>query len=324
MALNLNMTPEQEHAVAQNLAEKFASGDASLVKEAENVVTEFIRKHFVEDSFADIILPPERKGVSDLRKSTTTSKPVMLVEIEPDFPGAIMSAFNTPAKQVTMDLRAVEVPFWRIQSHRVKKESLEMLTNSVSLRDITQDMLLKHISKLIDVDFIDRINQAVGSPGSALAVTGGVHNHIIDAPMSQHELVNTFKIIPSLGIDIGEENGFACKQLLMNVITQHEFYHWFGPASPDISTDIMKNGISVFKDKVFGMDIVSTIKHSLVPRGTIYQFTDQRYIGRSYVLQEPTLRTKQMNHAVEFSIDCVRGSAIFIFGGLAKVHFTMV
>ncbi len=64
---------------------------------------------------------------------------------------------------------------------------------------------------------------------------------------------------------------------------------------------------------------MSTIKRRLVPDGTGYHFSDPRYVGRNYVWREPTLHVNQMDDAVSFYVDAIRGGAIFFFGGLVRV-----
>jgi hypothetical protein len=106
----------------------------------------------------------------------------------------------------------------------------------------------------------------------------------------------------------------------MNTVTFQDFGHWqFQEAGPTIGTDVLKNGLAQFEDGALGLKVVATIKRQLVPDGAVYHFGDPKYIGRSFVWQEPTLHVNQMEDSVSFHITAMRGGGIFFSGGLVRV-----
>jgi hypothetical protein len=278
-----------------------------------------------EDSFMDTILEPEKITEKDLWKHPTdTEKPYVMFDIEPDMPGVASYAFNSISPMVTMGMRRAVVGFNRIITDRVSKDIDELVMNSISLRDVTAEYQFKQMLRHIDVRGLTCINLCVGQPGQVMATTGSVHNVEVSAVMDQHNFLDSLNIIPKLGTTgTYEESGLACKTLLMNQVTFTQFGHW-GEAwkiGETMAASVIKNGLTVFEDGVMGQKCVVSIKRKLIPDGTIYQFADPKFIGKTFVWREPEMVVDRQDFKVSFYVHSSRGGGVFVFGGLAKVQF---
>jgi len=316
-------TIKAERETAKMLAEKFASGDKALIKEASADIDRFIRRQFTEQSFMDKILEPETIGAEDLYQSLKDDKLYVLLELEPDLPAVGSYAFNGASPMVTMGLKRVLVSLHQIMSVRMKKNVHELLTHVVSLRDLNADYLLKQVLRHFDGCGLACIQRGIGqSPGQVMKTTGSVHWHEIHDGFTPAALGESFKIIRRLGA----ENGLQSQTLLMNMVTHAEIAKWPGGLTigNELTTDIMKNGLGTFESSSMGLKFVVTIKRKLVPDGAVYHFGDPKYIGHTYVWREPTLHVDQMADSVSFYVDAFRGGAIFFFAGLARVDHTQV
>lgn len=316
-------TLKEDREIRNILADKFASGDPGQVKEAAASIDRFIRRQFTEQSFMDKILEPETIGPDDLYPSLTDDKPCVMLEVEPDMPSVGSYALNAISPMVTMGLKRVLVSLDRIQSVRMKKNVHELLTHMVSLRDLNCDYLLKQVLRHFDGRGLACIRRGVGqTPGQVMKTTGSVHFHEFKEGLTTHALAEARKIIPRLG----RENALRSQTMLMNTVTFEDLLHNHGTLriGDSLTTDLIKNGLSVFEDGIMGTKIVSTIKRRLVPDGYVYHFGDPKYIGHTYVWQEPTLHVSQMDDAVSFYVDAMRGGAIFFFQGLALVYHSAV
>jgi hypothetical protein len=310
-------TLKEDREAGRILAEKFASNDPVQVKEAASTIDRFIRRQFTEQSFMDKIIEPIPIGPDDLHQSLRDDKLYVLLELEPDLPGVASYAFNSVSPMVTMGLTRVEVSINQIRSVRMKKNVHEMLTHYVSLRDLNADYLLKQVLRHFDGIGLACIQRCIGQkPGQVMTSTGSVHYHEVQEGLTPHSLAESRKYIPRLG----KENGLQSQTLLMNTVTFQDFGHWqYQQTGPTIATDLLKNGLSQFEDGMLGLKVISTIKRRLVPDGAVYHFGDPKYIGQNYVWREPTLHVSQMDDAVSFYVDAMRGGAIFFHVGLVRV-----
>lgn len=316
-------TLAQERQMRNVLAEKITSGDPVLQKEAAASLDKFIRKSFKEQSFFDKIIEPQQLTTDDFYKHMTSDKLWVMLEIEPQCPGVVTMAYNTPAPIMTFGAKRTLTSIDRIKSVRMKKEVNELITWSVSLRDIQADFQLKEVLTKFDTRGMACINACVGTrPNTVMKATGSVHYHRVYDGLTHNALAESLKYIPKLGY---EDNGLNSKTLLMNSVTFKEFAKWKPlDASQDFTSDILKNGLQSVESGVMGLKFIQTIKRKLVPDGAVYHFGDPNFIGRSYVWIEPTMIIKQRDHSVEFYVFTERGGGVFVFIGLAKVEYTGV
>jgi len=312
-------TLEQDRIVRKNLGAKLSSRDDALIKEGAVDLQRFIRQSFKENSYADKIIEPQPITADDFYPSTSSDKPCVMFELEPETTQAISMAYNMAAPMMTFGARRFLIGIDRIKSVRLAKEINEMATWSVSLRDILADFQFKEIINLIDARFTIALNFAVGTtPWTTMATTGSVQYRVIQGGMTINNLAESMKYIPSTGLN---EHGLVTKTLLLNTVTIPELLKVTHYNQGDLALDVLRNGLAAYKDEVFGANIITTIKRGFVPDGTVYHFSDPKYIGRSYVFVEPTLIVKQHDHSVEFSVFTERCGGIFICFGLQRVDY---
>ena len=310
-------TVQQEREAGRILAEKLASRDPMQLKEAATSIDKFIRKHFTEQSFMDKILEPATLTTDDLHPSLHDDKPYVMLELEPDLPAVASYAFNSTSPMVTFGIKRVLISLDQIRSVRMSKNVNELLTHYVSLRDLNADYLLKQVLRHFDGRGLGCVQRCIGNkPGQVMAASGSVHWHEMEEGLTPHSMAESRKFIP----DLYTENGLQSQTLLMNTITFQDFGHWqFQEAGPTIGTEVLKNGLGQFEDGALGLKVIVTIKKKMVKRGAVYHFGDPKYIGRSYVWREPTLHVHQMDDAVSFYVEAMRGGGIYFFGGLVRV-----
>jgi hypothetical protein len=316
------MSLETQRQLRTALTEKLASRNETMVKEASSTLDTFIRKSFKEQSFMDKIMEPVQLSVDDFYKHTTSDKPMIMLEIEPECPGVIEMAYNSTTPIMTFGAKRILCGIDRIRSIRLKKEVNELLTWSVSLRDILCDLLLKQTLTRFDARGLSAINLSVGTkPNQVMRTTGAIHYHMVQDGLSPNAIAESLKYIPRLGL----ENGLNTRTILMNNVTHKEFAKWTPlDAGEKWTTDIINKGLSSLNSEIMGLKPIITIKRYLVPDGMVYHFADPQYIGRSYVWVEPTMIIKQRDFSVEFSVFTERGGGIFVFLGIARVKYAGV
>ncbi len=86
-----------------------------------------------------------------------------------------------------------------------------------------------------------------------------------------------------------------------------------------LSEDIMKNGWSL--QEFLGVKWVITIKKGLVATNTMYQFSDPKFIGKSYILEDTTMYIRREAYMLEFFAYETMGGSIGHTSGLARIDF---
>jgi hypothetical protein len=313
-------TRSEEKTLSRAITEKLLSGNETLFKEGSASIDRFIRTKFKERSYFNKIIDPKQLTVDDLfDHPTRTDKLWYKYEYEPDCPGVLEMAYNTPAPIMTYNARKALISIDRIQSVRLRKETNELIQWSVSLSDIAADMQLKEIEYAIDGRATNAINISVGiEPFTVMRSTGSVQHYEVDDSLTRTALAHSLNYIPN----IGEENGLNAKTLLMNNITFNHIAAWSpNEAGEDFTTDILKNGLGVVEDGLFGLKFIVTIKKKLVPHGVVYYLGDTKYVGANVVWKEPTMIIKQHDFSVEFGTFYEGTGAILAFLGIAKAKY---
>ena len=159
-------TPKELNAA---LMEKLEGG---MQKEAQADITEYIRLKLREESFLDAVIPSATAEDSDLVPQVDTDKPVMIVELEPDSPGAITVPFGTLPVNEYIRGRKVRMMFQRMVTPRFVKDVDELRTYTMDIRQVLSDNALKDLGAEQDGKFIATIEQLLVAPGTVLPETG--------------------------------------------------------------------------------------------------------------------------------------------------------
>jgi hypothetical protein len=321
--MQTGLTLEQNQQLGRIMAEKFRSNDERLIKEGAVDLDRMLKQTFKENSYKDKILEPKQLNpATDFFPSLTSEKPQVLFEVEPSAVGAVTVPFNTNSPMATFGAKRFTIGIQRVKTPRLSKEVLELTNWSIALQDILADFQHKAIINKLDGAFTLSNKLAVGvQPGTIMPGTGSIQHHKVIGGITSDSMAQSLKYIPRIGPDENALNSTTC---LMNVVTSKEFarlkYFEVGP----LATDIYRNGIQEVTNGALGLRFILTIKHQFVPDGVVYHYSDPRYIGRSYVLTEPTLIVKQHDHAVSFYQFWEGCGGIFFGKGLAMVEYTDV
>ena len=117
-------TREVNEAVIRRLT----SGNDRLVKEAQDTIDEYVRMRVREDGFLRRILPPVTVTAEDLTPQVDTDNPTIVIELEPDNPGAQMVPFATlPANRYIKGRRA-RLMLGRIWTPRFTADISKLMT----------------------------------------------------------------------------------------------------------------------------------------------------------------------------------------------------
>ncbi len=107
---------------------------------------------------------------------------------------------------------------------------------------------------------------------------------------------------------------------LINNVTIKEVEKWGrDEMGGDFSQDVVKNGWA--EAHFMNMDWIITIKRGLVPDDTMFMFSDPKFMGKSYLLEDTTMYIRREAYMLEFFAYQTMGGSIGHAGGLARADF---
>ena len=306
---------EESRLSNEALFEKLASTDPMMVKQAVDVVNDFTRTKMREDGFYRKILPPIPITNDDLDRSVSTDKPIKIVDKEPDSPAAISIPFATLPLNVYIRGDRYMVTFDRIVTPRFAKDVDELRTWYMDIRQVLSDNAIKDMLAEEDSRFITAVNFALGGgPGVPLATSGVVQWQTLPLTFTRDKIADALKIIPST------PSNLECATVVVNNITIKDIYKYTrNEIGGDLSEEVFRNGW-VLKE-IMGTQWLVTIKKGLVPTNTLFMFSDPKFIGKNYILEDATMYIRREAYMLEFFAYESLGGAIGHTGGLGRVDF---
>lgn len=310
-----NVTQEESKLINETLFEKLASGDYNLQKEAIDAVNDFTRIKMREDGFFRRIMPPLPISNDELDRTVVTDKPVKIVDKEPDSPAALSIGFATLPMNLYIRGNRYMVAFDRIVTPRFTKDVDELRTWVMDIRQVLSDNAIKDILAEEDGKFLAGVDLMLVGAGTTLPSSGVVQYEQIGGGITRDTLWESLKVMPNTPFNL------EVHTVLVNNITIKDVAK-FGrdEMGGDLAVDIMKNGWS--EEEFMGVRWIVTIKKDLVPTNHMYHFSDPKFIGKHYQLEDTTMYIRREAYMLEFFAYETMGATLGHSGGLAHIEFT--
>ena len=310
------LSQEESKLLNEALFEKISSDDSLMRKEAVDAVNDFTRLKMREDGFFRRIMPPLPISNDELDRQVDTDKPVKIVDKEPDSPAAISIPFATLPTNVYIRGNRYRVNFDRIVTPRFTKDVDELRTYHMDIRQVLSDNAIKDMLKEEDKKFLGAVNTALGAANTQLTSSGVIQHKNVGATVDRGSLWDSLKIMPGTPFNL-ETHTVLVNNLLIKEISKLDRAAMGG----DLSEDIMKNGWS--EQNFMGVRWIITIKSGdgFVQDTEMYMFSDPKFIGKHYQLEDTTMHIKREAYMLEFFAYETVGATIGHVGGLAKATF---
>ena len=158
-------------------------------------------------------------------------------------------------------------------------------------------------------------HQAIPVGQDLVVPTSGVSQwQSISGGITRDTVVDAFKIMPRT------PSHLEVHTVLINNVTIREITKWGrDEMGGDFSQDLVKNGWS--EQEFMNARWIITIKRDLVPDDSIYMFSDPKFIGKSYLLEDTTMYIKREAFMLEFFAYETTGGALGNTSGLARADF---
>jgi len=286
-----------------------------MEKKAVDAVNDFTRTKMREDGFFRRIMPPVKISNDELDRQSDTPKPVKIIDKEPDSPAAVSIPFGTLPTSVYIKGPRYRVSFDRIVTPRFQVDVEEMRTWVMDIRQVLSDNALKDVLAEEDGKFIAGCNRLMSGPDDHVPYNGNqVQWKTLDGGLTRETLQEARKIMPR-----GPSHLEAHTALINNVTVKELEKFPRDEMGGDFSQDVLKNGWA--EANFAGMNWIISIKRDLIPDDSMFMFSDPRFIGKAFLLEDTTMYVKREAFMIEFFAYQTMGATIGHPGGIARADF---
>lgn len=229
----------------------------------------FVREKLREVSFTRSIIQPEYVTKADCQRSVSHD---MLVKINDIEHGSDAAAVNFKGKALERYIQGkrYEIPFFKIESEKFTKSEGELLAYDYPVTKVIEENSVKDIQKIEDGKFIEFTDAVIVANGKDIVPAAA-------GPATSENLVKLFKALDT------DELAVGC--ILMH---KADWDDWMTQEAAVIgsplASEVIVNGYKY--NTILGHKLIVTIKSTIVPPGTMYIFTDPKYLGNFYILND--------------------------------------
>jgi len=309
------MTRDEVAEWGKATVEKIASGVPAYEKQAAANISDMTKLIVREDGYYREIMQPDQKGPADLMKDWRTSRAVIVCELEPRSPAAMIVPIAGAPNAIYLKCNRYPVAFYRYATWKFEIDVADLLTWSADLRTMVSANSIRDLQAEEDLNFTLAMERCVGNEGDVVATSGIVQNKVITGPLDDAGWIEGRQILGSSPASINPE---VC---LVNNITIWDLAKLSSFELGDqVKTEITRKGF-VYTEWM-GTKLVVTIKKGLVKNKTMYWIGEKSFVGRAYYLEDVTMHVERHGHMVSWYATTYSGSAIGNTAGIAKVRYT--
>lgn len=295
--------------------EKITSDDPELRKQAQDDVTEFTRMRAREDGFARRILPPQTVTNADLDRQVDTALPSIVVDREPDSPAAVSVPFGTlPINWYIVGDR-YRVDFSRILTPRFTADIDEIRTYTMDIRAVLSANSIKDALAEEDGKFIGLCNTVLLGQNVVNPVAGQAMWQTFSGGITRETINEALKILNRTPARL------STATVLANQVFAKDLQKWgMDEVGGDLSQEVLVNGFA--ERTLLGARWLFTIKRNLVPDNTIFMFSEPKYMGKFFILEDLTMHVKKEAYFLWWFAYETIGSALGNILSVARADFT--
>jgi hypothetical protein len=308
--------------MSQSLAEVRALNEAffeklatpGMDKVAASEATEFTRTRVREGGFYPKIMPEILVTSADLAPQVDTDKPVMVVEKQPNSPGAVTVPFATLPTGFYIRGPKYRITFARVMTRMFIKDLSELRTWRMDIRQVISDNSVKDMLAEIDSKFLTAVNSALVGPDQVVPTSGVAQWQTIFGGISRETLEEGMTIMPQT------PSHLEAKTALANSVTRYRILSWGrDEVGGDAAQDMLMKGWT--SDTFMGAEWIWTIKRDLVPDDSVYYFGPPDHMGKNCYLEDTTMFVKREAFMIMWYLYKELGGALGHFGALARADY---
>lgn len=229
----------------------------------------YLRTRIREAPFSRKILPAVPVTKEDCQRSLNDDTLVIMKDIAPNAQ-AVTLTFRGKPNQEYITGKRFEIPFYKISSKLYSKTEAELLAYEMPIVTLFEEDIVKVMMKVEDVNFILQCADAVVQNGNATYVGSS------DGKIHKEHLITLFNML--------DGNELEAATVLMSKTTWND---WSGQGSEvfDIGAwDVARFGYK--EETILGRKVIITLKEDLIPHNHVWAFTEPKYLGYSFILED--------------------------------------
>jgi hypothetical protein len=286
-----------------------------MEKQAIDNLNDFVRLRMREDGLYRKYANPPLIGNDELDKNLEDDKPMKIFEKEPSSPGAVTFNYGTFPKMFYIHGRKFRVTASRIATPRFQKDTSELRTYTLDLRQVLSDNSAKDAHAEEDRLWIGALNTSMGgSVGAVSPQTGVVQWKNMNSSPTRDACVDAKKILPR------STGSFEAHTAITNHITIKEIEKWGrDEMGGNLSENMVQSGWTL--EEFLGMKWIITIKRNLVPDGRMYLLGAPANVMRGFLLEDLTLYMETKAFMFNFFSYAEGGHAIANVAAVSAAEF---
>jgi hypothetical protein len=259
-------------------------------------------------------MPPVPITNDELDRQVTTDKPVKVVDKEPDSPAAISIPFATLPMNLYIRGPRYLVMLDRIVTPRFTKDTDELRTWIMDIRQVLSDNAIKDMLAEEDGKFITAFNAALVARNTVVPTSGVAQWQTLAGGITRDTVCDMLTIMPNT------PSSLETKTVLINHITVKQLMKWGRTEmGGDLSQDVMKTGWTL--QEFAGVSWIVTIKKDIILTNSMYMFSDPKFIGKHYTLEDTTMYIRREAYMLEFFAYETNGASLGHTSGLARADY---
>ena len=228
----------------------------------------YVRSFLRENSFARKIIPTESVTRADLQRSTRHDTLIKIVDFEHPSTAAAVN-FRSAGRERYLQGKRYAIPFFKVESDLFVKNEAELLAYEYPITKVIEENSIKDIMAVEDSVFLKACDGAVTASGKKIVLA--------DTAVNRSNLNRLYKMI--------DVDKLQSAQVLM---TNVDFDDWQTQQATDIgsplASDMTINGYT--GDKIMRRKLIVTNKVDLLLPGQIFAFTDPKFLGNFFILND--------------------------------------
>lgn len=267
----------------------------------------YLRTHLREASVFWQIQPPNTIDASVLDRATDVDTLVKIEELEPDST-AFTANFRgrAPYKYIKQDRYAV--PFYKVMSNRYRKEEIEFMASRSPLSKIIEENTLLDMQEAIDDVGFSTYRDIVEYSKMKIKDSNNVQ-------LSTQFIVQMAKRM------VAERRRLSC--LAMSEILWMDILAW-GSEEAGAQWVSAKTEKGVDTDRLLKWRCITTIKNNIIKANEVWGFTEPRFLGHSYLLENSKFWINKNGSLIEMDAYLYLGAGVgnafsIVYGSLDKV-----
>jgi hypothetical protein len=296
---------EQDKIASRNFVKLATSSSSEDREKAAEIGNEIIKERIREKAIPMSMFTWTTTTNDDLVPQLETEENMRYYDYEVDSPASLSVGLYANPHNYTFAGRRGAMKFHQVMTPRMVKDTNEMRTYGYDIRKMFADNIVRDMAITFNMDWLKANQLCLGAPNLTPVWSNAPQWVTVQSTLGRETIPN----IKAQMLRVQGDRGFEVKQLLTNTITAIEPAK-FGreESGGDLAQNMLQDG--VVDEKMGGMRWYITLNTLMVPTGTIWGFTDEKYYIRCSHLQETTMFIESKLNMIEFEALCNLGMLI--------------